>query len=100
VEAHLAAAIGAGLNEAEFWDSTPYQADLRLMAVGKVRQQTAMLTGWFAERFAREDKLQGPQAYVKQFFQPPNEAEAEAQAEAMFHRMAQDWGLEVEPYSE
>jgi len=30
----------------------------------------------------------------------PDPKEAEAMAAAMFHRMATDWGLEVEPLSE
>lgn len=96
----LAAALGVDIPEADFWALTPYRLSVRIRALLKTASIGHLHIGWFAERFAREDKLQGPQTYVKQFFQLPNEAEAEAQAKAMFHRMAQDWGLKVEAYSE
>ncbi len=100
VEAFLAAIVGSGLSEDDFWNSTPYLTDLRLEAVGKVRRESALLTGWMAERFAREERLQAPQTYIKQFFQSQDQAEVDAPDPVMFHRMAQDWGLEIEPYSE
>lgn len=96
VEAHLRAAVRAGLSEDEFWRLTPYRLSLRLHETNRGRMEGFLITGWMAERFAREERLQGPQAYIKQFLDPVDPNEAEAHAAAVFHRMATDWGIEVE----
>lgn len=55
-----------------------------------------MYTGWFAERFAREERLSSPNTYMGQFFDGEMaEGEAEAMAEAELTRMALQWGLDV-----
>lgn len=100
MEFALRAARRAGLTESEFWALTPYRLGLAAQEATRARIESDLRTGWFAERFAREEKLQGPQAYIKQFLDPVDPKEAEAQAEAMFTRMAGDWGLEVQPLSE
>lgn len=100
MESHLRAAIRAGLIEEEFWPLTPYRLGLRLQEIGRARLEGQLITGWMSERFAREERLSGPQAYIKQFLDPVDPAEQEAMAEAMFHRMATDWGLEIEPLVE
>lgn len=53
VEALQAATIQAGLDEAEFWRSTPYQSVLRIKAAQKGRLEMA----WLNERLAREELL-------------------------------------------
>ena len=96
VEAVLSAIIGAGLDEREFWDSTPYQSGLRLRAVGKARREAYLLTGWMAERFAREERLSGPNHYMRQFFEPnAAEEDAEALADAEFNRLARMPGVQI-----
>ncbi|WP_312595485.1 hypothetical protein [Brevundimonas sp.] len=96
VEALLSATVGAGLDEQQFWDSTPYQTGLRLKAVGKARREAFLLTGWMAERFAREESLSGPAFYLRQFFDPQgSEADAEAMADAEFSRIARVFGAEI-----
>lgn len=97
VEAHLRAALKAGVAETEFWRLTPYRLSMRLQALGRAQLEASLYGGWFGERFAREESLQGPATYIKSMLDAPDLKEAEAMAEAMFHRMATDWGLEVEP---
>lgn len=65
VEAHLRAAIRAGLTASEFWGLTPYNLSIRLKEMGRARIEAALYGGWFSERFAREDRLQGPQHYIR-----------------------------------
>ncbi|MGU3455562.1 hypothetical protein ACLBV5_04540 [Brevundimonas sp. M1A4_2e] len=55
-----------------------------------------LFTGWWGERFAREERLQAPQHYVDTMLKPADPALAEAEALAKFRRMAEDWGLQVE----
>lgn len=56
-----------------------------------------MYTGWFAERFAREERLSSPSTYLGQFFDGDmSDGEAEAMAEAELTRMALQWGLDLE----
>lgn len=100
VEAHLRAALKAGIAEADFWRLTPYRLAMRLQAIGRAQIEASLYAGWFGERFAREERLQGPASYIKSMLDAPDPKEAEAMATAMFHRMATDWGLEVEPLSE
>lgn len=103
VEASLRAAIRYGLEEAEFWSLTPYRLRMRLQEVGKGRSEVALLTGWFAERFAREDSLRGPQHYIEDFLGSGSGGNAEVQqqmAEAELNRMALTWGLDLEDIEE
>lgn len=100
VEAHLRAALKAGIVEADFWRLTPYRLSMRLQATGRGQIEASLYAGWFGERFAREERLRGPASYIKSMLDTPDPKEAEAMAAAMFHRMATDWGLEVEPLSE
>ena len=96
VEAVLSAVIAAGLDEKAFWDSTPYQTTLRLQAIGKVRREAYLLTGWMAERFAREERLSGPNHYIREFFEPDAAGQdAEALADAEFARIARTFGTEI-----
>lgn len=68
---------------------------------GSARIEAALFTGWFAERFAREERLQGPQHYVTEFLTPGGGPEVqEAMAEAELARMAMAWGLELEDIPE
>lgn len=97
VEAHLRAAIRAGLTEAEFWRLTPYNLSLRLQELGRGRVEAGLYAGWFSERFARAKELRGPAHYISEWFQKPDPKGDEALAAAVFDRMAADWGLEVEP---
>lgn len=98
VEAHLRAALKAGIVEADFWRLTPYNLSLRLQEMGRARIEIALYGGWFSERFAREKELQGPASYIKSMLDtdPKADAElAEAMARAEFHRMAASKGIEV-----
>lgn len=96
MEAVFSAAIGAGLTDDAFWHSTPYEVSLRLKAIGKARREAYLLTGWMAERFAREERLSGPQHYMRQFFEPnAAEQDAEALADAEFARIARTYGIEI-----
>ena len=64
---------------------------------GTARIESELRTGWFAERFAREPLLQGPQHYVSEFLTAGGGPEVqEAMAEAELARMALAWGLELE----
>ena len=64
---------------------------------GTARIESELRTGWFAERFAREERLQGPQHYVAEFLTAGGGPEVqEAMAEAELARMALAWGLELE----
>lgn len=98
MEAVQVATIQAGLDEAEFWRSTPYQSVTRIKAAQRAKLEAFLLTGWFSERFAREERLSGPQGYIQQMLDPADPKLAEAEALAKFHRMAEDWGLQVEGY--
>lgn len=92
--AHLQAALRAGLTEREFWALTPHRLSLRLDAW----MQSQLHVGWWVARFAveREQRLLAPQTYVDQLLRAGDPEVAEAEASAMFERMAADWGLEVE----
>ncbi|WP_333611913.1 hypothetical protein [Brevundimonas bullata] len=102
VEAHLRAAIRTGLTAAEFWGLTPYHLSLRLQEMGRARIETALYGGWFSERFAREERLQGPQTYVRTMLdkrEPADEDDGDAFV-AMF-ALSNGLGVdEVEPLSE
>ena len=90
-------ALGLGLDEDWFWRSTPYLTQVAMRGLSKSRIEGALYTGWFAERFAREERLQGPQHYVDEFLTADGGPEAqEAMAEAELARMALAWGLELE----
>lgn len=96
MEALLSATVAAGLDEEGFWNGTPYLTGLRLKAVGKARREAYLLTGWMAERFAREESLSGPAHYIRQFFEPDqSDADAEAIADAEFARIARVYGVEI-----
>jgi hypothetical protein len=61
------------------------------------RFEAALFTGWFAERFARESQLQGPQHYLAEFTgEQDSPAIQQATAEAELARMALTWGLDLE----
>lgn len=100
MEAIYLAAIQAGIDEATFWRSTPYQATICIKAANKAKVEANLMSGWFSERFAREETLRGPQHYIQEWLQPADPETQRAQAEAIFHRMAADWGLEVEDVSQ
>ncbi|MFC7378273.1 hypothetical protein [Brevundimonas sp. GCM10030266] len=60
------------------------------------RFEASIYGGWFGERFAREERLQGPQHYVRQFLHPEQaEQDAEAMADAEFERISRQFGIEV-----
>ncbi|GAA0212432.1 hypothetical protein QOZ96_003603 [Brevundimonas nasdae] len=96
----LSVARDCNISECEFWKLTPYDLISRVKSHRRNAAIGYLYTGWFAERFAREERLQGPQTYIDQFFREQSPAEVDAPDPVMFHRMAQDWGLEIEPYSE
>lgn len=54
------------------------------------------MSGWMSERFAREQRLQGPNGYIRDMLEPSKPEDEEAAAGAMFTRMAGDWGLELQ----
>lgn len=93
--AHLQAALRAGIREEEFWRLTPYRLSIALAASAEAE----LMAGWWNERFAREERLQRPQHYIDTMLKPADPKLAEAEALAKFHRMAEDWGLEVGPAS-
>lgn len=102
VEAHLRAAIRAGLTAAEFWSITPYNLSLCLQEMGRARIEAALYSGWFSERFAREERLQGPQTYIRTMLDQ-REAADEDDGDAFVAMFALSNGLgvdEVEPPSE
>lgn len=93
----LEEALGAGVTEAEFWTLTPARLRIRTEAAAKTALTAALTAGWFSERFAREDRLQGPQHYLTEFLADgPDEALQTAMAEAELTRMAMGWGLTLE----
>lgn len=95
-------ALRAGLDERLFWGSTPFKVSVWLQEIGRARNEEALLTGWFAERFAREQRLQAPQSYITEMLDR-SDASTEMQqemAEAELTRMALAWGLELEDVEE
>lgn len=87
--------------EREFWLSTPYRVSVRMREAATARVESALYTGWFAERFAREERLQPAQHYISEMLSPETSAEVQqAMAEAELTRMAGAWGLELENLSE
>lgn len=92
----LRAALRAGLSEAEFWALTPFRLNLIIKERGRGRIEGALMTGWFGERFARDQSLSGPQHYVRMFLDPEAaQQDAEALADAEFDRIARLFGSEV-----
>jgi len=61
-----------------------------------------LYTGWFTERLAREERLQGPHHYIGEMLDGAGVSAAtqRAMAEAELTRMAMGWGLEVEDIEE
>lgn len=97
MEAVQQAIIQAGLDEAQFWDSTPYQSLLRIKAANRSRLEGYLSVGWFAEYFARQGPLQGPQHYIREMLDGNDNPDlAEQTAQAQFNRMALQYGLEIE----
>lgn len=92
------AALRASIHDSDFWKSTPFNIHRRLQEAGRARNEAALLAGWFAERFAREKELRGPQGYIADMLDAPEtSAEVqEAMAEAELARMSLAWGLELE----
>lgn len=96
MEVALRAALKAGIAEDLFWRLTPYNLSLRLQEIGRRNVENALFTGWMSERFAREERLLGPQTYIQQFLEPDEaEADAEAMADAEFNRFARQFGIDV-----
>lgn len=96
MEVAFRAAVKAGIDEALFWRLTPYNLSLRLQEIGRRNVENALFTGWMSERFAREERLLGPQTYIRQFLETDEaEADAEAMADAEFNRFARQYGIEV-----
>lgn len=94
-EAHRAA-LKYGIKERVFWTLTPYRLNAWLQELATQRIEQALHTGWFSERFAREERLQGPQHYARQFLRPDEaEQDAEALADAEFARISRQFGIEV-----
>lgn len=97
MESALRAALKHGIPEREFWLSTPYRVSMLMKEAGTARIETALYTGWFAERFAREERLQPAQHYVTEMLGPAASEEVQlAMAEAELTRMAGAWGLDLE----
>lgn len=91
MEAYLRAALKAGIDEAWFWRSTPYNVQLRVNERGRAAGEAAMATGWWAERFAREERLSSLGHYLK-----PPEADAADDGDALIASFAMMHGLGVE----
>lgn len=98
MEAHLRAALRAGIAEAEFWILTPYRMAMRLQEAGRRRLEDHLYAAWFGNALSvdRVTRLHPPSHYVRQFLDGDDDVADEAAANAMFERMAADWGLEVE----
>lgn len=99
MEAVQQAVLQAGLDEAEFWASTPYQTVLRIKAAQRAKLEGFLMVGWMSERFAREDRLQGPQHYIRTMLDQ-REPEDEDDGDAFVAMFALSNGLgvdEVEP---
>ena len=58
--AYLRKALQAGLSEERFWRSTPFVVQAFINEAGRAK----MITGWMAERFAREKVLQSLEHYL------------------------------------
>lgn len=69
--------IRAGLDEAQFWGSTPYQSLLRIKEAQRAQMEGYLATGWMAERFAREKVLKPLSDYLND---EPEAAVDEAEA--------------------
>lgn len=64
VEAVQKATIRAGLDEAQFWASTPYQSLLRIREARQSQMEGYLVIGWMSERFAREKVLKPLHDYI------------------------------------
>lgn len=98
VEAALRKAEQVGIAESEFWDLTPYRFSLKHDERMRAQTESDLRTGWFAERFARETRLQGPLHYIAEFLEPGEPLAAAAEDVAI--RIAATWGLEIEALTE
>lgn len=64
VETVQKATIRAGLDEAQFWTSTPYQSLLRIREARQSQMEGYLVIGWMSERFAREKVLKPLNDYI------------------------------------
>ena len=89
-------ALGLGLDEDWFWRSTPYLTQVAMRGLSRSRVEVSLFTGWFSERFAREERLQGPAHYVAEYLGGEGTPDAQqAMAEAELTRWALAHGLEI-----
>lgn len=86
MEAYLRAALRVGVDEALFWRSTPYNAQLRIKAAG----EAVVAAGWWGERFAREERLSSLPHYLNPKAEDADDGDALIASWGMMH------GLEVE----
>lgn len=91
MEEALGAALAAGISETEFWDQTPYLTHLTIRAKGKRTFEVAMMTGWWSERFAREERLSGLPHYMN-----PVAADAVDDGDALIASFGMMHGLQVD----
>ena len=96
VEAALRAALKVGIAEDLFWRLTPYRLGVHITEANRARAEQSLFTGWFAERFAREERLQAPQQYISDMLDGTSDDVQQAMAEAELTRMAMGWGLTLE----
>lgn len=91
MEAYLRAALKAEIDEAWFWRSTPYNVQMRVNERSRAAGEAAMATGWWAERFAREERLSSLSHYLK-----PAEASGADDGDALIASLAMMHGLAVD----
>lgn len=96
VEHALEAAYAVDLDDAWFWDATPYLTVLAVGARRKARFRLAVIGGWWSAGFERTDRLPP----IDTLFDPAPADLDEKTAEAEFMRMAASMGLEVEDVSD
>lgn len=94
MEAYRRAALKAEVDEAWFWRSTPYNVQLMVNERGRAASEAALATGWWAERFAREERLSGMAHYLN-----PQDPGAADNGDALIASWGMMHGLEVEDVS-
>lgn len=82
--------MAVGIIEAEFWDQTPYLTHLAIRARGKRASELAAASGWWSERFAREERLSPLAHYLNPTPSEADDGDALIAAFGMTHGLAVD----------
>ena len=58
--------LGLGKSWQAFWSATPYEVGKIVAAVQKHQHRAVIMSGWYAEYFARQKRLKGLSHYLEE----------------------------------